>query len=280
MVAYPVSIGCNIVAGEDKMDSYTEKVYMEQLEIYRDEGFTHVEFSHVFQLDTESSKRLRQRAMELGITIWSVHSWHLNAWTPEAIEVYLGQQEHCAMVTGALGASVMVCHLPNIPDRKFEQSLEIITKVADLCRKNGVRLAIETCAKGEAEEIIKVVDTLNRPDVGINVDTGHCNYFLERAPGDVIRQCGKRVITLHLHDNYAQNDDHQMPGLGTIDWYDTLRALKEIGYSGPLMMEMGGPGGKVRRTVEALRTYGIEKERIQGAAWLAFVNNKISNERE
>lgn len=274
---HAASIGCNTVAGIDESDYYTEAVYYDLLKEYRDEGFSHVEFSHVFQLNAESSARLCERAMELGITIWSLHSWHLNDWTPEALEVYRGQQEHCAMVAGALGCSVMVCHLPNIENRTFEQSLEIMTMVADQCRKYGVRLAIETCFKGDVEEIIRVVDTLNRPDVGINVDTGHCNSYIGRTPADVIRQCGKRIITLHLQDNYGLNDDHQMPGMGTIDWYETLSALKEVGYKGPLMMEMTGPGVKIRRTVEMLRDYDIEKERIQGAAYLVFINSRISN---
>ena len=37
------------------------------------------------------------------------------------------------------------------------------------------------------------------------------------------------------------------------------------------MMEMTGIGVKARRTVEKLRDYSIEKERIQGAAYLDWL---------
>ncbi len=269
----PSAVGCNIVITPDTQDAYTEEVYYKQLEVYRSEGFTHVEFSHVFQLDAEAAHRLRIRAAELGIVIWSVHAWHLNEWTPEAYAVYCEQQKHHAVIAAALGARIMICHLPNVENRfgDFDRSLKVIGMMADLCRENGICLAVETCNAGDPEHIIKVVDTLDRPEVGINVDVGHVNAFMRRSPGEVIRLCGKRINTLHLHDNYTLNDDHQMPGAGTIDWEDTVRALKEVGYSGPLMMEMNASEVKARRTAEIMRDYETRKERIQGAAYLDWM---------
>ncbi len=273
---FPSPIGCNIVTEVDTCDFYTEEVYAEQLVKYRDEGFAFVEFSHVLPLEEEAARRLQALSNELGITIWSVHSCHLNEYTPEALAQYYRDQAHCAKISGALGAQVMTCHLPNVENRlgDFTRDLDILTKVADLCRKNSVKLAIETCEKGDPAYIIHIVDTLGREDVGINVDVGHVNALMREQAGEVIRQCGARINTLHLHDNYGENDDHQMPGLGTIDWRDVLRALREVGYRGPLMMEMTGPGGKCCRTVERLRSYEIEKERIQGAAWLDWLWRK------
>ena len=72
----------------------------------------------------------------------------------------------------------MVCHLPNLlPYVDFERDLDVIGKVAELTHANGVRLAVETCGypEGEhaflpdAELVIRIVETLDLPDVGINL---------------------------------------------------------------------------------------------------------------
>lgn len=272
MLYNPSPVGCNIVVAGATIQDYNEKLYYEQLEVYKNYGFSHVEFSHVFQLDEAAAKRLKQRAMELGITIWSVHSWHLNDLTSEALALYNNQQEHHAKIAGALGASVMVCHLPNVKNRHgdLQRSVTILTMVADHCRKYGVRLAIEVCEDGDVEHIMKVIDTLNRPDVGMNVDTGHVMWCSKIQPSKVIRLCGSRIISLHLQDNYGANDDHQMPGLGLIDWPAVIKALKDVGYKGPLIMEMGY-SGKKHRSVPELRTYEKEKELVQGGAWLDWL---------
>ena len=85
----------------------------------------------------------------------------------------------------------------------------------------------------------------------------------------------KRLFTTHLQDNFGVNDDHQPPGLGEIDWRGTLTALNEIGYNGPLMMEMTGPGVKIRRSVEELRDFNLEKELLFGKAYLEYLSQGI-----
>ena len=89
-------IGCNIVHGADGGESYTEEVYREELIRYQQYGFSHVEFSHVQSLDVPAAKRLRKLSQELGITIWSLHSEHLNDMREEA--EYYRIQEHCAEI--------------------------------------------------------------------------------------------------------------------------------------------------------------------------------------
>lgn len=264
-------IGCNIVHGADGGESYTEEVYREELIRYQQYGFSHVEFSHVQSLDVPAAKRLRKLSQELGITIWSLHSEHLNDMREEA--EYYRIQEHCAEIGEALGINVAVCHLPNLENRAgdYERDRRIIFRVADLFQARGVRLAVETCGKEDVDYIIRLIDERSSWELGANVDTGHVNLFITHDIGSVIRRFGTRLITLHLQDNYGENDDHQMPGMGMIDWHDVILALKEVEYSGPLMMEMTGPGVKVRRTVERLRDYGIEKERIQGGAYLDWL---------
>lgn len=268
---FTVKIGCNIVRDPDTEDTYTGAIYEEELRRYTALGFSHVEFSHVVKLDIPAAKRLRALSQKLGIQIWSLHSEHLNDSSRE--EEYYNIERHCAEIGEALGINVAVCHLPNIENRAndFERDLRIIRNVLEIFRPRGIRLAIETCEKNDVDYIIRLIDTINDPFLGANIDTGHVYCNITHDVGSVIRKFGERIITLHLQDNFGENDDHQMPGMGYIDWHDVIAALKEANYCGPLMMEMTGIGVKARRTVEKLRDYSIEKERIQGAAYLDWL---------
>lgn len=270
-MALPCDIGCNIVDPKcDEGHEYTEEVYERNLSVYKKYGIRHIEFSHVVSLDEEAATRLRRVCQHRGIIPWSLHSEHLNDLSEE--KEYYEIEEHCARIASKLGISVMVCHLPNCEPRAkdLDRDLRIITKVADIARNYDVRLGIEPCWDDDINYTIRVVDAIDRPDVGITLDTGHVYCFINRDVAAEIRKAGKRIISLHLQDNYGENDDHQMPGLGGIDWESVIAALKEVDYQGPLMMEMTD-APKAYRTVKQLRTYSIKKEIICGAAYLRYL---------
>jgi sugar phosphate isomerase/epimerase len=96
------------------------------------------------------------------------------------------------------------------------------------------------------EELIAFVDSLGDSDlVGICWDTGHGNltgnghnYQRNANPEfaaygnqyENITKIGKRLRALHIDDNNGLDDDHIVPGGGTIAWDDVIRALDDIGY--------------------------------------------------
>lgn len=291
-------IGCNLVdvVSDDVAGFYTLAAYRNVLNDYvrYRELIGALEFSHVTNITPEEAVTVGNWARELGFETWSIHSEHLNV--GDRLEDYLAVQKHEAEVCAALGCKVMVCHLPNLrPYVDFERDLDVIGKVAELTHANGVRLAVETClypdAEGalqpDADLVIKIVETLNMDDVGVNVDTGH-NLIgqshareaeLERILSgeekqtlpDLVRRIGKKLFTTHLQDNFGMNDDHQAPGFGYIDWGKLLPAILATGYQGPLMMELTGKSVKLRRTVPQLRDYPLEKEIVFSASYLNFL---------
>ncbi|MCF6175122.1 MAG: sugar phosphate isomerase/epimerase [Victivallaceae bacterium] len=262
------NIGCNIVDPDcDDGANYNEDVYIRNIAKYYEYGFRHIEFSHVLALDKAAAGRIREFCRNIGMIPWSIHSEHLNGSGEVA---YLETQTHCATICKALDAKVMVCHIPNIEPRAgdLQRDIKVITKVADITRRFGLKLAIET---PPYDYIIEIVDMIGRDDVGINLDSGHT--FLEgHDPAAVARKIGKRLFTTHLQDNFGINDDHQPPGLGKIDWASLLTALKEIKYTGPLLMEMTGAGVKIKRSVVELRDFSLEKELIFARAYLEYLS--------
>ena len=298
-------IGSNLVLMDlpDDEPCYVEQNYIRLLEQYARYAdlIGWLEFSHVVNVTPDQAVRIGNAARKHGLEPWSIHSEHLNV--GDTVENYLKIQKHEAEVCAALGCQVMVCHLPNLtPYVDFERDLDVIGKVAELSHANGIRLAVETCyypdpsGSGEilpdAALVIKVVETLDLSDVGINLDSGHCFFsqtrmkeeYLEKIlSGEIeqwipslVKRIGKKLFTTHLQDNFGLNDDHQAPGFGYIDWEKLVPAILETGYQGPLMMELTGMGVKSRRTVPQMRKFPLEKEIIAGSSLLQFYASSYS----
>lgn len=116
--------------------------------------------------------------------------------------------------------------------------------VENLYESVGGRITEGICA--DPQEAIWYVDTLNKwageELFGCCLDTGHIE-LTHREPADYIRQIGRRLKIMHMHENDAIGDLHQMPyTFGTkpedgVDWNEFCKALDEIGFDGTLSFE-------------------------------------------
>ncbi len=116
--------------------------------------------------------------------------------------------------------------------------------VENLYESVGGRITEGTCA--DPDDAIFYVDMLNamagEERFGICLDTGHIQ-LVHRQPADYIRKAGSRLKLLHMHENDAYADIHQMPytfggsqTCGT-DWESFAMALAETGFDGTLSFE-------------------------------------------
>jgi len=108
-----------------------------------------------------------------------------------------------------------------------------------------VKIALETLPPGfyggEIEHLRKLLDDYPNECLGVCLDTGHA--ALGQGPKQWIDGLAGRIITLHLHDNDGTADQHLPPGLGVIDWDETLTALFATAYGGPIVSEARMPEG-------------------------------------
>ncbi len=116
------------------------------------------------------------------------------------------------------------------------RSLEELSPVA---QRYNVRLAVEVIPNviSTAAALVDLVESdLDAGDLGICMDVGHA-----RLMGDVveaIETCSGHLATTHIHDNRGRNDDHLVPGKGSIDWDATLLAFQKVGYDGAWIFEL------------------------------------------
>jgi len=80
-----------------------------------------------------------------------------------------------------------------------------------------------------------LINEVNQPNVGINLDTGHANMGYEALAESValMKRFGNKLFHLHLNDNYRLWDDDMIPGsVHTLEWMEFFYWIDRIGYKG------------------------------------------------
>ena len=202
-------------------------------------------------------RAVRLRLDEAGVKVRSVHApsagWKLADPDEEirraAVEATCG----CLAPAVDMGAEIVVCHC-NAPGGEFAasdyapsiaRSIESLRIVAAEAGRLAVRLAVETMIpRGQkrpaqkVSEILEIIEGLG-DHVGICLDTGHSHAGGNDIAAEAIA-AGDKLFATHLQDNHgvAGQDEHLMPGEGTIDWHSLLDALDGMGFMGTRTFEI------------------------------------------
>ena len=112
-----------------------------------------------------------------------------------------------------------------------------LAPVADHALARGVRLALEPLNRYETslvntvEHALEIVDMVDSPALGVCLDTFHLNIE-EKDPAASVRAAGGRIA--HVQ---ACGTDRGTPGADRFDWAGVGRALRDVGYEGPVCIE-------------------------------------------
>nr|WP_245283042.1 sugar phosphate isomerase/epimerase family protein [Aureimonas altamirensis] len=103
--------------------------------------------------------------------------------------------------------------------------------------KAGVMLAVEPLNRFESDvlcttqQAIELLDAVNHPAVALMLDTFHM-HMEEASIAEAILLAGPRIC------HFQANENHRgFPGTGATDWVSVCRALREVGYAGPVSLE-------------------------------------------
>lgn len=193
------------------------------------------------------------RDMEFHLNSIHIHMMHrapisdLASIDPSHRDKALGDHKQAVDMAADLGGCILVTHDISIPEPDAEDGLEKraafvqgMGEVAEYAASAGVRLALENTGgngyTGDPERLVALMQDLGAPNVGVVIDTGHRNLIGD--PAAALRTVGDHLITLHLHDNHGERDEHLLPGRGNIAWGEVNGALGDIGYDGVFMYEI------------------------------------------
>ncbi len=215
----------------------------------------------------QAADELREVVEELGVAMPQAHlliSANVATADDEArqrdIAAVMRQIELCAR----MGIEVGVIHPggdrpATLVDQHKEEGrrIESFAQLSVHAGERGVALAVENMNDAKAgatgalgrrtfgatiPELHELIDVVGAPNIGICLDVGHAH--VQGVPmAEAVRQCGRRLIALHIQDNDGLSDQHLAPGRGSIDWEAGIAALREIGYEGIFNLEIPGERG-------------------------------------
>jgi len=122
-------------------------------------------------------------------------------------------------------------------NKQWGMAVETLKGAADNAGEEGIKLAIEPLNRFETDLIntveqgLDLISRIDRPNVGLLLDTFHMNIE-EKDWAAAIRQAGSKIFHFHASEN-----DRGTPGKGLINWVAVRNALRQAGYQGPGIIE-------------------------------------------
>lgn len=150
-------------------------------------------------------------------------------------------------IFAALGARKVTLHAGfSYPDRFFsyDQKLNFWCRSMDqliqAARENNLTLMMENVA-GRKDQFRILRDLLKRyPDLGFHLDVGHANLDTPMfSVYEYLRRFKKRLIHVHLSDNFGRKDDLHLPiGAGGIPWKQVIKLIQRTRYDETITLEV------------------------------------------
>lgn len=204
-------------------------------------------------------QEIAEEARSLGLSLPSTASGLY--WTRSVGDEDAGVRKHAEedlaqmiRISGWLGAkthltipgAVDVFFLPDRPSQRYDEVLarasEALARLLPLAADCGVRLGLENVWNKlllSPTELASFIDGFGSPYLGAYVDVGNVLPF--GYPEQWLRILGRRVVGIHLKDfRLAVGTAAGFVDLleGDVNWPEVMAAVREIGFSGPLVAEM------------------------------------------
>ena len=167
----------------------------------------------------------------------------------EAVESYIqdviGQIEIC----GKYKIPIAVMHATQGSPSDFslkpnEEGLKNFDRILKVAKKNNVKIAIENIDRIGIKNMCYLLDNIKDENLGFCYDVGH--HHLYNPKTDLLKKYGDRLFAIHLHDNLMDwvpgydytRDLHLLPFDGKINFEKVCKKLKNVNYSGIIMLEI------------------------------------------
>jgi sugar phosphate isomerase/epimerase len=244
-------------------NAFTQYTVSEALEKIAQLGFSGAEIMcdrpHLYPPDyaPEELGKIKKLLDEKGLkvtnlnsfTLFAVGDTYLPSWIepePERRMVRIQHTQQCLHIARALecgNISIPPGGPPAGGTRKealelFHQGLEAVVPLAE---ELGVKLLVEPEPDlliertGEFAEFIKGIQS---PWIGLNFDIGHF-YCAGEDPARALETLFEWVGHIHLEDiGRSRIHHHLVPGDGAIDFAPVFKAMKELGYTGDISLEL------------------------------------------
>jgi len=156
-----------------------------------------------------------------------------------------------------LDGKIVVIHLIpyGIPEgatrrKMVERGKSSVNNLANYALGKGLKLALENGQQKDYDEVlVRLLSEFRDDSVGFCYDSGHEN--VQGTCFNILKELGHRLLTTHLHDNTG-TDTHMLPYEGTINWTEFRTTIRNLDYSGNLLLEPMMSNSRFREPVQFL----------------------------
>lgn len=144
-----------------------------------------------------------------------------------------------------IGIELISLHLGFIPpsnDQAYPTLINRVREVAAAYAQDGIGLLFET-GQERASELLMFLNDLNVKNVAVNFDPANMILYGSGDPIEAVQTLGRHIQHVHIKDAIASASPgiewgrEVAFGAGDIDHTAFLRALIDVGYDGPLVIE-------------------------------------------
>lgn len=209
---------------------------------------------HAAEIGAQRRRDLRRAALAAGVPVVGLH-WLLVK--PQGLYVTTpddavrnrtaGYFVDLVRLCADLGGTLMVIGSPKqrnlLPGVTRERALgfarEVFERALPEAERSGVTMAIEPLTPRETDFIntaadgIELIERINHPRFRLHLDVKAMTGSEKDPLPEVIRRSAK-----HLHHFHANDPNLLGPGMGEVDHRPIMKALKEVGYSGYVSVEV------------------------------------------
>jgi L-ribulose-5-phosphate 3-epimerase len=166
---------------------------------------------------------------------------------------------------GWIGAPAVITHcgfIPeNITDPDYPAVVDAIREVAGYCDERKLGFWFET-GQETPVVLLRTIEKIGTSNLGINLDPANLIMYGKGNPVDALDVIGSYVRNIHVKDGLYPTDGERLgrevpAGMGKVDYPLFIARLKEIGFSGELIIEreIGGEeqARDIRTTITDLR---------------------------
>jgi len=149
-----------------------------------------------------------------------------------------------AHVMRVVGSSLMFRHQPHEP--QLERLTAMFREAVKVAESWGIKMAVENHIDFTADEMLRLLDAVDSPFLGINFDTGNFLRLLD-DPVQGMEKLAPRVYATHIKDLKVQKGvpanewyffSSTPVGDGVVDNQKLVQMLADAGFDGVLAVEI------------------------------------------